>query len=648
MRTEARTVNKLLSRLRLWQKLTLMVAPCIVAAMLMMVQDGLDAFHAVELAKREEAGSVPARQLISVLRLTQQHRGLTAAALAGDGESAERRKTRRTELDASVAAVTETLAGEPHAARLREPWSVVARDWAALARDVDEAAIDTPTSLQRHTALVQAELALLEDMGDVFGMGADATDDGRYLVSSVLVLLPRMTEAIGVARARGTAALARKTITQEERTVIGGLVTTSRAHWRDIDRALRIALASNPALGEALKAEFKEASDAANQANGLVEQALLRATVLEFPTKTYFDTMTRAIDAQFDLANRALELLEDTLEARRAAIVLRKSISLGVLSGLLLLALVIVAVVARSIAAGVGQARKVAERLAQGDLTQRIDDRGRDEVAAMARSMSNMTSTLRSIVGDIQSAAHTLQTAASEIAAGNTDLGARTEHQASSLQQTASAMEQMTSSVSHNADSARQVSDLMHSVNTAVDDGGQGIERVVSMVGEITANSEKVAAIVGVIDDIAFQTDLLAINAAVEAARAGEHGRGFSVVAAEVRNLASRAADSSREIRALVGASVASVEASGPVVAAAGRSMREIVDLVHKVNALIEGITSASVQQSTGIEQVNQAIAAIDQTTQQNAALVEQAMAASQALRDQADALAESVAVFKV
>jgi methyl-accepting chemotaxis protein len=304
--------------------------------------------------------------------------------------------------------------------------------------------------------------------------------------------------------------------------------------------------------------------------------------------------------------------------------------------------------ITRSVTEPLKEATEAAERIGAGDLGGTIRVRGRDETADLLSALTKAQQALAGTVRQVRSGVESVALASREIAQGNADLSARTEQQASNLQQTAASMEQMHSAVKNNAESARQASQLASSATEVAAKGGAVVGEVVSTMEQISASSRKIADIIGVIDGIAFQTNILALNAAVEAARAGEQGRGFAVVAGEVRSLAQRSAQAAREIKALIGESVEKVETGSRLVHDAGSTMGEIVQQVRRVNDLIGEITSATVEQSGGIGQVNQAVTQLDHMTQQNAALVEQSAAAAASLNQQADRLSEAVAIFRL
>ena len=321
-------------------------------------------------------------------------------------------------------------------------------------------------------------------------------------------------------------------------------------------------------------------------------------------------------------------------------------------SGLALAIMVLVAgmglLLARRIASSLKNAIEVAHTIAGGDLSVQVGATSNDEVGQLMSALADMSASLVRIVAEVRSGTDTISTASSEIAAGNLDLSARTEQQAGSLEETASAMEELTATVRQNADNARQAQQMAVSASDKAQRGGQVMGDVIRTMEAIDGASNKIADIIGVIDGIAFQTNILALNAAVEAARAGEQGRGFAVVATEVRNLAHRSAAAAREIKVLISDSVQQVQQGGKLVRQAGANMTDVVDTVRSVTDIVSEISAASVEQSTGIEEINRAITQMDEVTQQNAALVEEAAAASQSLQEQAANLAGVVGTFKL
>jgi methyl-accepting chemotaxis protein len=289
-----------------------------------------------------------------------------------------------------------------------------------------------------------------------------------------------------------------------------------------------------------------------------------------------------------------------------------------------------------------------AERVSQGDLSVRFTGDDRGEIGRLQNAMEAMVGSLREVVGQIRDTSSSIQASAGEVAGGSMDLSGRTEQTAGSLQQTASAIEQLTGSVRQTAESAQTANQLAASAASSAQRGGTVVDQVVHNMADITTSSRKIGDIIGVIDGIAFQTNILALNAAVEAARAGEQGRGFAVVASEVRSLAQRSAEAAREIKALIGASVDKVESGAKLVESAGATMRELVDSVARVTDIIGEITTAATEQSGGIAQVNGAVSQLDAMTQQNAALVEQSASAAENLKGQSHRLAEVVNRFRL
>jgi methyl-accepting chemotaxis protein-1 (serine sensor receptor) len=349
-----------------------------------------------------------------------------------------------------------------------------------------------------------------------------------------------------------------------------------------------------------------------------------------------------------NFAQYQLNAAQGEFNAAQSRFVVVRNIAIAVIVLGVLLAAIIGYWLIRAITDPLNEAVRVAESVAAGDLTQNIEVHSHNEIGKLMQAMKHMNASLVNIVGQVRTGTETISVASREIASGNADLSSRTESQASSLEETASSMEELTSTVKQNAENARQANQLVVSTADVAVKGGEVVGQVVDTMASIKESSRKIADIIGVIDGIAFQTNILALNAAVEAARAGEQGRGFAVVASEVRNLAQRSASAAKEIKGLIEDSVGKVDAGGKLVDEAGRTMDEIVNSVKRVTDIMSEIAAASQEQSSGIEQVNQAVGQMDEMTEQNAALVEQAAAASQSMQDQAERLTELVGTFRL
>jgi methyl-accepting chemotaxis protein len=368
----------------------------------------------------------------------------------------------------------------------------------------------------------------------------------------------------------------------------------------------------------------------------------------------------KVIASRIDPLNqRALALLNKLVDMQNAEVVENKKESAEADSKVMMLTLGLCALgvaigaacavfITRSITGPLHGAVEVAQRVAAGELTSQVTVEGRDETSELLQALKDMNDSLVKTVSEVRSGTETITVASEEIASGNADLSARTESQASSLEETASSMEELTSTVKQNADNARQANQLAVSASSIAIKGGSVVEQVVDTMGSIKDSSRKIVDIIGVIDGIAFQTNILALNAAVEAARAGEQGRGFAVVASEVRNLAQRSASAAKEIKSLIDDSVTKVDTGGRLVDEAGQTMGLIVTSIKQVADIMGEITAATQEQSHGIEEVNQAITQMDEMTQQNAALVEEAAAAAESMKEQAQKLASAVSIFKL
>ncbi|MDW8468000.1 MAG: methyl-accepting chemotaxis protein [Burkholderiales bacterium] len=407
--------------------------------------------------------------------------------------------------------------------------------------------------------------------------------------------------------------------------------------------------------GKALHAKIKEARAVYVQSFGKVGKLLDNPTgrseaVRLYQTETlpaleaFLGHVAKLVELQKGLMARTAEQSARDHAVARAAMV---GTIVAALAAAALLAFFVVRALLRQLGGEPAYAAEVVSRVAAGDLTVEIRTRAGDETSLLA-AMRRMVEALTGTVQRIKASADAVSAASQQIASGNADLSSRTEQQAASLEETASSMEELTATVKQNAENARQANQLAAGASEIAQKGGEMVSEVVATMQGISASSKKIADIIGVIDGIAFQTNILALNAAVEAARAGEQGRGFAVVASEVRNLAQRSAAAAKEIRQLIEDSVGRIEHGSALVERAGQTIAELVGAVKRVTDIMGEITAASQEQSGGIEQVNQAVMQMDQATQQNAALVEEAAAAAESLKEQARVLLEAVATFRL
>ena len=360
---------------------------------------------------------------------------------------------------------------------------------------------------------------------------------------------------------------------------------------------------------------------------------------------TTFRILAGTMLALDDLMEQSMKEVQDAGLAQ--GIVIRNTVIVTMAIALLSIFVTSLLII-RSITRPLVRAVALANTVASGDLTSKIEIKSTDETGILMQALKDMNDSLYEIVVNVRTSVDSIATATKEIAAGNSDLSQRTEEQASALQETASSMEELTSTVKQNAENAKQANQLAKGASDIAVKGGNVVGKVVITMGSINESSRKVVDIISVIEGIAFQTNILALNAAVEAARAGEQGRGFAVVASEVRSLAQRSAAAAKEIKALIGDSVGKVEVGTKLVDEAGKTMEEVVTAVKRVTDIMAEITAASMEQSSGIEQVNKAITQMDEVTQQNAAVVEQAAAAAESLEVEAQNLAQSVSIFKL
>ena len=624
----------------------LMVTLCAPPATLLLRQKLAD----IRTATDERAGTQPLGDLLKLVRLTQLHRGQSAQWLGGAAATAGQREARAGEIDlAMAAAITSTAAY--HGGVLEQRRQAVQAEWQSLRQALSGSSLDGATSFRRHTELVALQLRLIGDVADRSGLVLDPDAPTYNLIAAVTGPLPRLTELLGQSRALGALYLKRGAMTPTERGHLQALLDQIEQGRGDAERFLSQAIASDAGVAAALAAPRPAAEQALVEATKLVQTQVIAALADASSAAShpeYFDTMTRHIDTQYALVQASFSALSSALETRisDARWLLTLLAAVAALAGALTSALMLAIV--RQTLATVAVAQAATQALARGELDHPVEVHGRDEIGLLARSLGTAMQSLSLMVREIKSIGDAVGVASAEIAAANADLSARTEQTAANLQEAASAMEELHATVGNNADAARQATQLSGQSSRVAAAGGALVGKVVVTMGEISGSSGKISDIVGVIDGIAFQTNILALNAAVEAARAGEQGRGFAVVAAEVRSLAQRSAAAAREIKALIATSVGTVRDGALLVGQAQQTMNEIVSQAEQVSVLVGAIGSATTEQTEGIGQVNQAVNQLDQATQQNAALVEQSAAAAASLKHQAQRLVDAVGRFRI
>lgn len=637
----------ILEKLHLWQKFVLLSVIALILTTIPTLLYFFESSKNLDAALAEKQGLPAMAQILKTIQLTQQHRGLSALVLGGVDSEKGKREAKQNEADtayASMAAIVKNL----HDKNIQDAWNKAEQAWNTLREQVSKASIDVPASYQAHSALVPKLLAVNDLVGDYYGLSLDPNIDSYQLIQAMYYVQPYLTEEMGRMRAKGAGLLAKKDATLEDKMVVSDLIARANDRTLQMTNAYNKAVLYNTEIEKKLGASVKEAISQATGAMGTATEKIAKAEAMEFSAVEYVGITTRAIDTQFLLNAEVSKELNTMLDQRISEFYHLRWIMLAAMAALVFVAGLFARAIARSVSIPLERAISVAEHIASGDLRFPADAHGHNETGRLLEALENMRVSLIGIVGEVRDSIENINNGTHDIAKGNVDLSARTESQASSLEETASSMEQMTGTVRQNSDSARQANQLVNDANKVATEGGGIVDQVIHTMEAINDSSRKISEIIGVIDGIAFQTNILALNAAVEAARAGEQGRGFAVVAAEVRNLAQRSATAAREIKALIGSSVEQVDAGNELAGHAGKAMKDIVASVKRVTDIMSEIVMATSEQSTGIEQIDHAITQMDEMTQQNAALVEQAAAAAEGLQEQSQALVQSVSIFKL
>jgi methyl-accepting chemotaxis protein len=634
------------SGIRVWHKLLILG---LIALVLCAVPTYLyirGASKEINEALNEINGLAPATEMVRLMQPLQNHRGLAAAVLSGDQALADQRVVQEKAVTAAFAKVRAAIPSS--AAPVIKVFDQVEAQWKSLSIALKDKSFPVDDSYSRHSKLVGALQTLLETTLDYFGLTLDPEANSYHLIIAAFVDLPKLTESMGSMRATGTAILGIKQATTEERVTIATMLERTRQDLEHSRALVKKAIEANGSKMEKLDSVSTLALNDTQKLIAVTDLEFMRIEVLRYNAADYLKLASTAIDSQFKLIETARDDIEQILNARVTSKRWVMTGLLGLIAALLGIGATAMFWMARSIVRPLGIAVKDAETIAAGRLDSRLQYAGSDEVGQLHRAMHRMQMNLARIVAGIRETSDSVATASREIASSTRDMSARTEEQASSLEETAASMEEMNSTVQQNDENSQRANDLAVGAADAAERGGKVVSKVARTMQEIDVSSKKIAEIIGVIDSIAFQTNILALNAAVEAARAGEQGRGFAVVATEVRALAQRSGQAAKEIRALIGESVKKVQVGTREAMESGKAMDEILEAAKKVEQTMGQIRVSSQDQRQGISQVSRAVEQMNQGTQQSAAMVEEVAATADLLSEQAEQLLAAVSVFKI
>ena len=637
-----------LTQLRLAQKFTLLglltLAMLAFPSVLYLKQTITD----VRQAHRQAEGVPVLMALNMVIQHTQVHRGLSAGVLSGNEGMQQRRVTAKEAVNQALgnaaAILVQSNAPVQEQQRLQK-WQTT---WQALEQAVAANKVEEADSFARHTDLIAELMMINEELLVAYRLQSNEDPANVALLQAALVQAPQLTEGVGQMRAMGTGFLTQAFLSVDDRGAFRALISQTTTFQKQVGRFIQRAMTLNPAYQQELGGLVKTATELLNESNHLARTEVLEIDLLQYPASDYFNKLTQTIEAinavRISGADRLAQVLDANADKQRNVL-----ITLSVLQTVLLIAAVWLALLfVRSITQPLRRAVDLALAVADGNLQGADETPDRNEIGELIAAQQQMRARLRPIVQQVRHGSDAVALASAEIAQGNQDLSARTESQASALEQTAASMEELSATVRHNADSAQQASQLTQTAHSIASQGGQMVGQMVQTMQGIHDSSRKMGDIIGVIDSIAFQTNILALNAAVEAARAGEQGRGFAVVASEVRSLAGRSAEAAKEIKRLIDDSVQRVGAGNALAQQTGETMQEMVGAIGKVNTIVSAISNASREQAEGVIQVGEAITQMDQVTQQNAALVEEMAAAATSLNSQSQELVQAISIFQV
>ncbi len=638
----------LLDRMNMSHKLTILTLTLMLIAAVPMSLYIHKVNSALDFAQREVIGTPPITALQKVIQYLQQHRGTSAALLNGNDLMAARLSEIQGELDKAIEMTDAKMKEANTASQILLRWSTQKQHIGNITQAVIARQLKPADSFAQHTLLIADLMQTNDELLESFDLFLDPVIGTYFLMNATMINAPKLTEYMGQMRAVGANLLASGNITDEGRANLIGLMKNVNMFFSDFMRHLQKAMQSDTTLKTTLGVKEQELKAMIDKTLLMTTQNLIQAKQPKMLSSEYVTEYTRTIDNIFAYNTLASDSLVLALKSRATDLQQTLFIMSGVMISALIFAIVLSILIVRSITQPVKKAIAIADAVAAGDLTSHIETDSTNETGHLLRALKVMNDNLIDLISKVHAGTDQILTASGEIASGNSDLSHRTEEQASSIEQTASSMEELTSTVKQNADNARQANQLAEGASEVATKGGAVVNQVVQTMSAINESSNKIVDIISVIDGIAFQTNILALNAAVEAARAGEQGRGFAVVATEVRTLAQRSAAAAKEIKELINDSVTKVEEGTRLVDEAGSTMNEIVSAVKRVTDIMGEISTASQEQSSGISQINQAVTQMDEVTQQNAALVEEAAAATESMKEQAQALTQAISSFKL
>ena len=595
----------------------------------------------IDTTNSERAGVRYARVLQELIAHAQNRRRAYATNTADAAELQAKVKTSFEAVAAQQAELGKSMGTD-------KPYAALKQAHDALLQAPTAANADADATFMAHSDYIKAGMALMRAVADGSQLTLDPEADTFHLQNIAVLRGPRMAE--NLARLRGMGALALATKDSRE---LGNFRHDLMVRWssvhdyieEDVENSFAAVIEATPEVDKLV--DMKSADEAAVAFKKAVEQQILGVQI-EGDAASYLALANAAVDQANQLNGKLLERLDSQLQARIERLQNTMWLKLAMAGLFIALAGYLMLAFYRVMMGGLREVSGHLEEITRGNLTTSPTPWGKDEAAQLMVTMGNMQSSLRSIVGVVLQGSRQVQVASEEIASASNDLSIRTEEAAASLEETAASMEQIASTVKQTADTVNGAMAIVRDNAAAATRGGAVMGQVVSTMEGIQVSSNKIGEIIGVIDAIAFQTNILALNAAVEAARAGEQGRGFAVVATEVRALAGRSAAAAKEIKLLIGASIEQVEQGNRIAADAGTTIRDIVTNADKINGLMAEIFTATREQSAGVAQVGTAVHELDRATQQNAALVEETSKASGALSEQAGQLAQEVSFFKL